>query len=123
MNQDSSAISWNSSHKLSECLAGGGEGVCRRSDACCEHDRELAEARGVPVHEKCVSRPGHSKFTTPRELLDFVKRLREMCDAKPVGFKLCIGRRSEFLSICEAMFESEILPDYLVVDGGEGGTA
>ncbi len=83
---------------------------------------EIADVRGVPAHQKCVSPPGHSEFNTPIGLLQFVQRLRELCDAKPVGFKLCVGKRNEFLGICKAMLESGILPDYIIVDGGEGGT-
>ncbi|KAA0131568.1 FMN-binding glutamate synthase family protein [Gimesia chilikensis] len=83
---------------------------------------EIAKTRGVPAHEKCVSPPGHSEFDSPLTLLDFIRRLRDLSDAKPVGFKLCVGRRSEFLGICKAMLQTEILPDYIIVDGGEGGT-
>ncbi|KAA5547368.1 FMN-binding glutamate synthase family protein [Roseiconus nitratireducens] len=83
---------------------------------------EIADVRGVPAHQKCESPPGHSEFETPIGLLEFVQRLRDLCDAKPVGFKLCIGHRSEFLAICKAMLETNILPDYIIVDGGEGGT-
>ena len=83
---------------------------------------EIAKVRGVPTGKKCVSPAGHSAFKTPEELLDFVQRLREGCDGKPVGFKLCIGRRREFLGVCKAMLKTDILPDYIIVDGGEGGT-
>ena len=83
---------------------------------------EIAEVRGVPAHQKCVSPPGHAEFHTPLGLLDFVERLRKLCDAKPVGFKLCVGRRSDFLAICKAMLETGIKPDFIIVDGGEGGT-
>lgn len=84
--------------------------------------KEIALVRGVPAHEKCVSPPGHSEFHTPLGLLDFIRRIRELCDAKPVGIKLCLGHRSEFLALCKAMLETNILPDYIIVDGGEGGT-
>ncbi len=83
---------------------------------------EIAEVRGVPAHQKCESPPGHSEFHTPTELLQFIDRLRQRCDAKPVGFKLCVGQRREFLGICKAMLQTDILPDYIIVDGGEGGT-
>ncbi len=83
---------------------------------------EIAGIRGVPVGETCISPPYHSAFTTPRELILFVQRLRELSGAKPVGFKLCIGQRSEFLGICKAMLELEVYPDFIIVDGGEGGT-
>ncbi|SED14187.1 Glutamate synthase domain-containing protein 2 [Nocardioides exalbidus] len=83
---------------------------------------EIAEARGVPVGEKCVSPPFHTAFTTPRELLHFVARMRELTDARPVGFKLCVGSRTDFLAICKAMLEEDIQPDFIIVDGAEGGT-
>lgn len=83
---------------------------------------EIAKARGVPAHQKCVSPAGHSEFHTPEGLLRFVQRLRELGDGKPVGFKLCVGRRREFLGVCKAMLETGIQPDYIIVDGGEGGT-
>lgn len=83
---------------------------------------EIAEIRGVPVGVTCISPPYHSAFTTPRELILFVQRLRELSGAKPVGFKLCIGQRVEFLSICKAMLELGTAPDFIIVDGAEGGT-
>jgi len=69
-----------------------------------------------------VSPPSHSAFSSPKELLSFVKQLRDLSDGKPVGFKLCIGRKDEFLAICKAMLETKITPDFITVDGGEGGT-
>lgn len=83
---------------------------------------EIAAARGVPAGQDCISPSAHSAFSTPVELLQFVARLRELCGGKPVGFKLCIGHRSEFLGIIKAMLETQILPDFIVIDGGEGGT-
>ena len=68
------------------------------------------------------SPPGHTAFTTPLELVQFIKQLRELSGGKPIGFKLCVGKRREFLSICKAMLETGILPDFITVDGGEGGT-
>ncbi len=85
-------------------------------------DEEIAEARGVPVGEDCISPPAHSAFSTPHGLLEFVAQLRDLSGGKPVGFKLCIGRESEFMGICKAMVESGILPDFITVDGSEGGT-
>lgn len=82
---------------------------------------EIAEIRGVVMGEDVLSPPYHSSFSTPRELLQFVDELREIC-GKPVGFKLCVGHRAEFLSICKAMIATNILPDFIAVDGGEGGT-
>lgn len=84
--------------------------------------KEIAEARGVPEGEDCLSPASHPEFSTPKGLLDFVNRLRQLCDGKPIGFKLCIGRRSDFLGICKAMLETGIIPDFITVDGAEGGT-
>jgi len=83
---------------------------------------EIAAARGVPVGETCISPPSHREFSSPRGLMEFVQRLREMTHGKPIGFKLCIGRSTEFLGICKAMLEMEILPDFIIIDGSEGGT-
>lgn len=84
--------------------------------------KEIAEIRHVPMGQDVVSPASHSAFSTPKELLEFVRELRELSGGKPVGFKLCIGKRSEFLSICKAMLETDITPDFITVDGGEGGT-
>ena len=83
---------------------------------------ELAEARGVPVGEDCISPPNHSAFATPIELLQFIARLRELSGGKPVGFKLAIGHPWEWFAIVKAMLQTGIAPDFIVVDGGEGGT-
>ncbi|MEP2653820.1 MAG: FMN-binding glutamate synthase family protein [Paraglaciecola sp.] len=83
---------------------------------------EIAAIRHVPMGKDVVSPPAHTAFSTPTGLLDFVKQLRDLSDGKPVGFKLCIGRRDEFLGICKAMIETGITPDFITVDGGEGGT-
>ncbi len=83
---------------------------------------EIAAIRGVKVGTTIFSPPFHSAFTTPLELVLFVKQLRELSEGKPVGFKLCIGRKSEFISICKAMIELNTYPDFITVDGGEGGT-
>jgi len=84
--------------------------------------KEIAEARRVPVGEDCISPPGHSAYSTPIELLEFVTRLRELSGGKPVGFKLCVGSQLEFFAICRAMHETGLLPDFITVDGAEGGT-
>lgn len=84
--------------------------------------KEIAEIRGVPMGQDIVSPPGHVAFSTPRGLLEFIAQLRELSGGKPVGFKLCIGYRHEFLSICKAMLETQIYPDFISIDGGEGGT-
>jgi glutamate synthase domain-containing protein 2 len=83
---------------------------------------EIAEIRGVPLGVDVLSPPTHSTFSTPIELLEFVARLRELSGGKPVGFKLCVGKRREFLAICKAMKRTGITPDFISVDGGEGGT-
>lgn len=83
---------------------------------------EIARTRGVEVGVDCVSPPRHSSFATPRGLLEFLARLRELAGSKPVGFKLCVGHPSEILGICKAMLASGLRPDFIVVDGGEGGT-
>ncbi|MDO4257607.1 MAG: FMN-binding glutamate synthase family protein [Kocuria sp.] len=83
---------------------------------------EIAEARGVPVGQTCISPASHSAFTTPRELIRFIARLRELSDGKPIGFKLCVGSRVEVLAMCKAMIEEGVTPDFIVVDGSEGGT-
>ena len=83
---------------------------------------EIAEIRHVSMGKDVISPSGHTEFTNPVGLLQFVKQLRELSDGKPVGFKLCIGKKSEFLSICKAMIETGIKPDFITVDGGEGGT-
>lgn len=83
---------------------------------------EIAEARGIPEGIECISPAGHSAFSTPIELLGFLKRLRDLSGGKPVGFKLCIGHRWEFMAVAKAMIETGIKPDFIVVDGGEGGT-
>jgi len=83
---------------------------------------EIAEARGVPVGVDCVSPAAHSSFSTPTELLQFVQTLRELSEGKPVGFKLCIGHPWEWFGIAKAMIKTGITPDFIVVDGSEGGT-
>ncbi len=83
---------------------------------------EIAATRGVPEGVECVSPAQHSAFSTPLELLEFVARLRELSGGKPTGFKLAIGHPWEWFGIAKAMHESRILPDFIVVDGAEGGT-
>ena len=73
-------------------------------------------------HTTIYSPPYHSAFSTPRELVLFLHQMRELSGGKPVGMKLCIGRKSEFIGICKAMIELDIYPDFITVDGGEGGT-
>jgi glutamate synthase domain-containing protein 2 len=83
---------------------------------------EIAAARGVPKGVKCVSPPRHRVFSTPRELVRFIAEMRRLAGGKPTGFKLCIGARHEFLAICKAMLAEGTAPDFIVVDGSEGGT-
>jgi glutamate synthase domain-containing protein 2 len=83
---------------------------------------EIAAARGVPVGVDCVSPACHSAFGTPVEMLQFIERLRRLSGGKPTGFKLCIGHPWEWFALCKAMLETGLLPDFIVVDGGEGGT-
>ncbi len=84
--------------------------------------QEIAEIRDVPMGQDVASPPGHSAFSTPTELLEFVKQLRDLSGGKPVGFKFCVGKHEEFLAICKAMVQTKIMPDFITVDGGEGGT-
>lgn len=84
--------------------------------------REIAEIRHVPMGQDVVSPPSHSSFDSPKGLLEFISKLRNLSGGKPVGFKLCLGNKSEFLSICKAMLATGITPDFITVDGGEGGT-
>lgn len=84
--------------------------------------QEIADLRHVPMGREVVSPAAHSSFSTPLELLEFIVRLRKLSAGKPIGFKLCIGKRPEFLAICKAMLETGITPDFITIDGGEGGT-
>ena len=84
--------------------------------------KEIALMRHVKMGHDVVSPAAHSAFKTPRELLQFIKQLRDLSSGKPIGFKLCVGRKDEFLGICKAMLETNILPDFITVDGAEGGT-
>ena len=83
---------------------------------------EIAEARGVPVGVDCISPAAHSAFSTPVEMMQFIAKLRELSGGKPTGFKLCIGHPWEWFAMVKAMLETGITPDFIVVDGAEGGT-
>jgi glutamate synthase domain-containing protein 2 len=83
---------------------------------------EIAAARGVPFGVDCVSPASHSAFRTPAQMMHFIERLRRLSGGKPTGFKLCIGHPWEWFAIVKAMLETGILPDFIVVDGAEGGT-
>ncbi len=84
--------------------------------------REIAEIRKVPMGEDIISPPAHSEFSTPVEMLRFCQRLRELSGGKPIGFKLCIGRPEEIMALAKAIRETGIYPDFLTIDGKEGGT-
>jgi len=83
---------------------------------------EIARTRGVPVGVDCISPSRHSAFSTPIEMMQFIATMRRLSGGKPAGFKLCVGHPWEFLAICKAMLETGIYPDFIVVDGKEGGT-
>jgi glutamate synthase domain-containing protein 2 len=83
---------------------------------------EIASIRGVSKGQDVLSPPGHSSFDSPRGLLEFVAKLRELSGGKPTGFKFCVGHPAEFLSVCMAMRETGLRPDFITVDGCEGGT-
>ncbi|MFI0780471.1 FMN-binding glutamate synthase family protein [Streptomyces sp. NPDC021212] len=83
---------------------------------------EIARVREVPEGRTVLSPPYHRVFSTPRELVRFIARMRELSGGKPAGFKLCVGSRRQFLAVCKAMREEGTAPDFIVVDGAEGGT-
>jgi glutamate synthase domain-containing protein 2 len=84
--------------------------------------KEISDTRGVPMGRDCVSPSRHSAFSTPREMIGFISQLRELSGGKPIGFKLCLGHPWEFMGIVKAMLETGVTPDFIVVDGAEGGT-
>jgi glutamate synthase domain-containing protein 2 len=84
--------------------------------------QEIADIRKIKMGEDAYSPPAHTTFDTPVGLLEFIQKLRKLSGGKPVGFKLCIGLKEDFLGICKAMLETNILPDFITVDGAEGGT-
>ena len=83
---------------------------------------DVAQTRGVPAGQTVISPPSHSAFDSPRGLCEFIAELRQLSGGKPVGFKLCVGARREFLSICKAIRATGVSPDFIIVDGAEGGT-
>ncbi len=83
---------------------------------------EISRIRGVPMGEDCISPATHRAFSTPLEMMRFIGEMRRLSGGKPAGFKMCVGHPWEFLAICKAMLESGIYPDFIVVDGNEGGT-
>lgn len=87
-----------------------------------KNTEEIAKIRNLEPHTTVMSPPGHKEFSNPPEMLEFIKRLRDLSGGKPIGFKLCMGNKIEFTDICIAMQVSGIKPDFITVDGGEGGT-
>ncbi len=83
---------------------------------------EIAKIRLVEIGKDVISPPRHSAFSNPMEMMQFIAKLRDLSGGKPVGFKLCVGIKSQFLAICKAMIKTGIYPDFITVDGGEGGT-
>jgi len=83
---------------------------------------EIAKIRSIQPGQDVLSPPYHKEFNTPVGLLEFIKKMRDLSGGKPIGFKLCVGYKSEFIAICKAMVETGIKPDFIAVDGGEGGT-
>lgn len=104
--------------KLSQGAKPGHGGILPAS----KNTKEIAAIRGVKPNTMVFSPPVHSEFSDVMGLLAFVKQLRDLSEGKPVGFKLCIGIKAEFIALCEAMLETGITPDFITVDGGEGGT-
>lgn len=84
--------------------------------------KEIAAVRLVEPFVDCISPPMHSAFSTPIGMMEFIQKLRELSGGKPVGFKICIGKFHEFLAIIKAMLQTKILPDFITIDGAEGGT-
>lgn len=84
--------------------------------------KEIAAIRSIEMGKDVISPPYHKAFNTPIGLLQFVKKCRDLSNGKPIGFKLCIGQKSEFIALCKAMIQTEITPDFIAIDGGEGGT-
>ena len=87
-----------------------------------KNTEEIARIREVPAGVQVNSPPTHQAFNSPRGLVEFIAQLRELSGGKPIGFKLALGRESEFIAICKAMVATGITPDFITVDGGEGGT-
>ncbi|MEZ4804082.1 MAG: FMN-binding glutamate synthase family protein [Bacteroidia bacterium] len=104
--------------KLSQGSKPGHGGILPAS----KNTEEIAKIRGVKPHTDVNSPPYHTAFNNPEELMYFIKKLRDLSNGKPIGFKLCIGSKSEFLELCDAMIDTDIRPDFITVDGGEGGT-
>ena len=104
--------------KLSQGAKPGHGGILPAS----KNTEEIAKIRAVNPHTRVDSPPSHKEFNNPVELLEFIKKLRTLAGGKPVGFKLCVGNKLEFIDMCIAMQNTGISPDFISVDGGEGGT-
>lgn len=104
--------------KLSQGAKPGHGGVLPAA----KNTEEIARIRGVKPHTTIVSPPSHKTFKDAKGLVRFIGKLRELSDGKPVGFKLCIGRTEEFIDLCKEMKKEQIWPDFITVDGAEGGT-
>ncbi len=104
--------------KISQGAKPGHGGILPAS----KNTEEISKIRNVEQGTMVVSPPTHTAFTSPLELMYFIKQLRELSNGKPIGFKLCVGSKQEFVDICKAMIDTGIKPDFITVDGGEGGT-
>ena len=104
--------------KLSQGAKPGHGGILPAS----KNSPEIAKIRSVPVGTDVLSPPYHKVFSTPRGLIQLITKMQNLSGGKPIGFKLCIGHKSEFIGICKAMIELDWYPDFISVDGGEGGT-
>ena len=104
--------------KLSQGAKPGHGGILPAS----KNTEEIAKIRHVEPHTVVLSPPYHTAFNNAEGLLHYIKQLRDLSGGKPVGFKLCVGSKDEFIEVCEAMKKTQILPDFITVDGGEGGT-
>lgn len=104
--------------KLSQGAKPGHGGVLPAS----KNTEEIAKIRGVKAHTEILSPPCHSAFNDPKGLVQFIAHLRQLANGKPIGFKLCIGQTLEFEAICQEMIEQNCYPDFITVDGAEGGT-
>ena len=104
--------------KISQGAKPGHGGILPAS----KNTEEIAAIRDVPAHTDVNSPSTHSAFSSATELMDFIKLLREKSGGKPIGFKLCIGKKEEFTDLCRAMISTGIKPDFISIDGGEGGS-
>lgn len=104
--------------KLSQGAKPGHGGILPKEKV----SKEISEIRGVPIGKDVISPPFHSAFDGPDGLIQFIQKLRDLSGGKPIGFKLCVGSKEEFFEICKSMVKFQIYPDFITVDGSEGGT-